>query len=352
MQELSSPNSFADVHFPQRTALIKKLRFVSFLINDFILISSVFMLVIWSLRIPVLVDLFFTRFAALPFASVLFILTGLALLFGAKRHVMSVQDTQKDASLPWWNTWIPVLLATLTAIFGFINFLHLTHDGVLSLFRTSSFGGLCFFLSGLALIPPFTRILHRFHITQFLMFMISGLAIFIILENIYQLFSGHTIEHIFFVPLPTALTFALFGFGILLRWSNRGFFGNFTLDSVGSMFALRLFMVHLLSAPLITMGILFFTQYMHYNMYQVLAIIVVCLTSTSLFLVWINVKLLYRYDLEHLLMRESLKAHNIDLQAEKEDLRKNMARLEQEKQQYLDKLNTQNTLQTITGELG
>lgn len=46
-------------------------------------------------------------------------------------------------------------------------------------------------------------------------------------------------------------------------------------------------------------------------------------------------------------MRESLRAHNIDLTAEEEALRKRIARVEQEKQQYLDKLSSENILQDV-----
>lgn len=352
MQELSNTYSFADIHFPQRTSLIKKLRYVSFAINDSILILSLFVFLVWVFHVPSIGSLLFHKLGISPFTSVLFILSGSSLFFGAKRHLMDThKDAEKDDS-SWWNTWIPIFLAVITAVFGLVNVVRITEAGALSLFRTSFFGGFCFFIIGLSLVPPFTRIIHRFHITQLLMFAVSGLNVLIALEYVYQLFSPLPMQQLFSVSLPTALTFVFFGFGVLLRWSNRGFFGNYTLDSVGSMLALRLFMFHLASAPLLAFVALLVMHNSIYNMYQILSVIVVGFASLSIFLLWINVKLLYKYELEHLLMRESLRAHNIDLLSEKEELQKNMVRLEQEKQQYLDKLDTQDKLRTITETLG
>lgn len=351
MQEMPTANLFENINFPRQISLIKTLRYVSFAVNDFILFLGFFIGFVWIFRIPGAYEKLFHKLHIYPFSSVLFLLSGAVLLFGAKRHLISShKDAEKDES-PWWNTWIPITLAAITAVFGFINLAQLSHAGLLSFFRISPFGGLCFFLTGLALIPPYTRILHRFHITQLFMFIISGLGIFVIWENVYQMFSPLPMQHIISIPLPTAFTLTLFSFGILIRWSNRGFLGNFTLDSTSSIFAFRLFLIQLISAPLIAFFVLALLQHTSYNMYQILTVIVVLSLFISSTLLWFNVKLLYRYDLEHLLMRESLKSHNIDLTTEKEDLRKKMIQLEQEKQQYADKLNTQVVWQDMADTL-
>jgi hypothetical protein len=351
MQEIPT-HSFANIHFPQRTNLIKKLRYVSFIINDIILIASVLVFLVWIFNLQGINVFLFRNLTIFPFSSVLFLFSGIVLLFGAKRHLMRTHEETEKEEYPWWNTWIPIFLAAITAALGLINLVQFNNIGVLSLFRVSPAEGLCFFLVGLGLIPPFTRILHRFHITQFIIFIVSGLNIFIILEYLFQLFSSSPMQHIVDIPPATTLAFAVFCFGILLRWSNRGFLGNFTLDSTASTFALRLFLINLLAIPLIALFVLTIMQKTSYNMYQVLSVVVVCFTVISCSILWINVKLLYTYELEHLLMRESLRIHNIDLTAEQEELRKRMVQLVEEKQQYLDKLSTQDSLRDLVDKLG
>jgi hypothetical protein len=349
MQEVLSAEALANIHFPQRTDLIKRLRRISFVINDIVLLIAILLLLAWIINIPSLSTFLFGKLAIYPFSSVLYILSGTTLLFGAKRHLMSTHEDAKEDKDSWWRTWIPLSLAAITAVLGFANVAHLTDAGVLSLFHVAPIGGLCFFLIGIALIPPFTRVRHRFHFTQFFVFIVSGLSVFVVLESLYQRLSPLPTQQIVPIPLSSDLLLTIFCFSILLRWTNRGFLGNFTLDSSGSIFAFRLFALNLITAPLIALVVLFVLQKTHYNMYQILTVVVVCFTVISSAFLWVNVKLLYKYGLEHLLMRESLRAHNIDLAAEKEALRKRMVQLEQEKRQYQDKLNTQSTLRDVIG---
>lgn len=344
MQEVTSVSSLATIEFPRRTRLIKRLRAISFIINDITLFASFLVILLWLAEL-LSVSNFFSKLAVAPFTPVLFIVASLPLLFGAKRHLISTDQDAEKEDRPWWSIPIPVFLASITALLGLINIFPLTTTGLLTVFHISSYAGFCFFLIGIALIPPFTRIHHRFHITQGLVFVVSGISVFIVLENLYQLFSSSPTQHSTQVPLLAAMAFAFDCFGILLRWSNRGFFGNFTLDSTISRLALRLFLINLISGPLIAFLILYASQRSGFNMYQVITIIVTLFAITSSILLWINVKLLYRYELEHLLMSESLRFHNIDLTTEEESLRKRMAQLEQEKQRYLDKLDSENRWQ-------
>jgi len=338
MEETLVTNSFMDVHFPQRIKLIRNLRYVSFFINDIILAGSFIVLFAWVTKIPLLMDFLFQKLTIVPSSSILFIFAGIALFFGARRHI-SDNDESPTEHYFWWNIWVPVFFSSATAFFGLINVLKLHTIAIFSIFHMPYVAGFCFLLLGLALIPPFTRIKHRFHISQLVIFIVSSLSVFVILENIYQVFSHVPTQHTVILPLSLALTFAFFCFGILLRWSNRGFFGNFTLDSTGSMFAFRIFLINLISAPLIAFVILLV---IHGEIYQMLSLLVVFFTFVSSLLLWINVKLLYKYELEHLLMRESLRTHNIDLSAEKEKLQEKMIQVEEEKQQYANKLTIQN----------
>jgi hypothetical protein len=333
------------IHFPRQIALIKRLRVLSFIINDITLLLSFLVIIVWLTDIPGIKTLFFQQLAIYPFTPVLFIFSCIPLLFGAKRHLISTHEDAEKTEYPLWIFVIPIIFASTTALLGFINFLNLTNSGIFSMFHVSSFAGLCFFLIGLALIPPYTQIPHRFHITQFLVFIISGLNVFILLENIYQFFSPVPVQHIFHASLLTAFSFVLFCSGLLLRWSNRGFIGNFTLDATASIFALRVFLINLFMAPVLAVIILFAMQNSSANMYQVLTVVVVCFAFISSLLLWMNVKVLYGHELEHLLMRESLRSHNIDLTKEQEKLQERLGQIEKEKQQYVDKLTSQSAWQ-------
>ncbi len=351
MSEIQKPDSFENIHFPQRTILIKRLRIVSFFINDFVLALSFLVLAVWIVGPSAMRTFLFQNLHISPFIAILFICSGAPLLFGAKRHLIQAGKNTEKEEYPWWNTLFPIFFAGLTALLGIFNVAHFENVGVLSFVQVSPYEGVCFLLIGLALIPPFTRILHRFHVTQLLIFVVSSLNVFVVLEYIFQLFSPFAPGQIVFASIPVALTFIIFCFGIQLRWSNRGFFGNLTLDSIGSVFAFRLFAINLLAAPLFAFVVLMLFHNAHYNMYQILTLIVVGFTSISCTILWANARLLYKYELEHLLMRESLRAHNIDLTSDKEALSKRMSQIEQEKQQYIDKLNTQNTLRDVTDTL-
>lgn len=352
MQEVTTPGALSTIHFPRQIGLIKALRYVSFVINDITLLVSLLALFAWATNFSFAHTLLFHTLAVFPFTPVLFIFAGIVLLFGAKRHLLGTHFDAEIEKRPWWSFGVPLFFATIVAVVGFMDVANLMNIGILALLHSSPYTGFCFSLLGLALIPPYTRIPLRFHITQFLVFIVSILNMFIVLESTYQFFSPLPAVQLVHASLPVALCFVFFCFGLLLRWSNRGFIGNFTLDSTASVFALRVFMINLISAPILAFIVLFIMLKTSYNLYQVLALVVVGLACTSSMLVWINIKLLYSHELEHLLMRESLRAHNVDLAKEEVTLQKRMDQLEQEKQEYLEKLKSQSAWQDATDRLG
>ncbi len=344
--------AFQDIHFPRQISIIKKFRYISFIINDITLVVAFLAILIWLTNFFDLKTMLFQKLGVYPFTPILFIFSGIPLLFGAKRHLINTHFDAEKEERPWWVFGVPLLFAVIIAGIGFLNFISLTNGGVFSLFHTSSYTGFCFFLIGLALIPPFTAIPHRFHATQLLIFFVSGINVFMVLESIYQMLSPLPVQHVLQFSLPVAFSFIFFCFGVLLRWMNRGFFGNFTLDSTASTFAFRMLMIHLFSAPVVALIVLFIMKNSSYNMYQILAIIVVFFTVTSSLLLWINIKLLYQHELEYLLMRESLRAHNVDLKKEEEALQKSMEQLELDNQQYVKKLNSQQAWQDAADRMG
>lgn len=351
MDESLTENNFQNIHFPRQVDLVKKLRVISFIINDITLLVSLLVILYSFISFFGLNNFFQQQQILYLFTPVLFIFSAIPLFFGAKKHLIDTHRDAAEENRPWWEYVAPIFFASLTAFFGFINFIGLTNNGALAMFHISEVTGFCFFLVGLALIPPFTQIPHRFHITQSLVFIVSSVNVFFILENVYQYFSPSPMQHLVDISLPAAFSFVFFCSGLLLRWSNRGFFGNFTLDSTASIFALRVFIINLISAPLIAFFVLFMMQQTQYNMYIVLTVVVICFAVISSLLLWLNVRILYGHELEHLLMRESLRSHNIDLTKEQEELQKRMGQLEQEKKKYLDKLSSQNAWQDAADRL-
>ena len=160
--QVSNIDSVNNLEFPRQIQLIKRLRFLSFLINDVVLVGSIgaiLYLLIQSLGItlPLLSNIKYQ-----PITPVLFVFTSITLLFGAKRHQLNSERNTEKESRPWYIIWIPIMLAEITALVGFLNMLSLMRDGLPSFLYLSPFSGFCFFLIGLSLIPPFTGIRHRF----------------------------------------------------------------------------------------------------------------------------------------------------------------------------------------------
>lgn len=340
--------SSLDIHLPQRKALTSRLQQLSFIINDIILAISLLALLGWCS------SLFFKRTTIIetlhvyPFAFVQFLLVGSSLLFSAKRHFFNPKDNTL-VKQPGWTIIAPILFAAMAAVFGFIDFSHLNQ--VFPAVSTTAFSGFCFFIIGLALIPPHTRLPHRFHITQFLVFGVLVVNLFTVLENVFQVLSSQPFQHIMIVPLPTAFIFVLFCLGILWRWSNRGFFGNFTIASDDSVLALRSLLANFISTPTIAFIVLAITRNSSYNVYQIVTLVITGIALVTALIIWINIKVLYKHDLEHYLLKESLRVHNVDLTLEKKAQEVKMKELDQEKQRYLEKLNYQNTFQNVAERL-
>lgn len=347
MAEQPATYQLENFHFPRQLALIKRLRGISFFINDVTLFASFITILLWAINMLWVHALPFNDFVY-PTTALLFILSGIPLLFGAKRHLLQTHHDATEEKRPWWEFGVPIMCAVLTALLGLVSISGSINPG----FRLSSVVGVSFLLIGLSLLPPFTRIPHRFHVTQFLVFLVSGIHVFVILEHIYQYFSRLPVQHVLDVSLLSACAFIFFCSGILLRWTNRGFLGNFTLDSTASIFALRIFLLNLISAPLIALLILLSLQNTQYNLYVVLTVIIVSIAIISSFLLWINVRILYGHELEHVLMRETLRSHNINLATEQEKLQKRMEELEKDKQLYRDKLSSQQAWQDAADSLG
>src|SRR4051812_5772946 len=118
MQEVPE---FVGIHFPRRIGLIKKLRYISFIINDITILVSLLVLVAQAINFTFAQALIFHTLAVFPFTPVLFIFSGIVLLFGAKRRQIGTHYDAEIEKLPWWNFGIPLFFAVAVVVSGFID---------------------------------------------------------------------------------------------------------------------------------------------------------------------------------------------------------------------------------------
>ena len=118
------------------------------------------------------------------------------------------------------------------------------------------------------------------------------------------------------------------------------------------MYALRLLLVSLASAPFIGAAALLLAPAASPSLAQVTATTVVLYIALSTILAWLNLKLLYRHELEHFVMQEELRVHNIHLKLSAEDMAAQVQQLESTSQQYVSKLNYQDNFRDLAESLG
>jgi hypothetical protein len=211
--------------------------------------------------------------------------------------------------------------------------------------------GFTFLFLGLALALPHTKITHRFHVTQFLSYGIIIISAVTILGYTYELLTPGFVNPLIPIPLNTAILLFLLCHSMLLRWSNRGFFGNFTIDCFSSVYALRLLLIDLAVSPIVGFIVLAVTK-TEQSRYIVMALVVLLLMVVATIIAWFNMKLLYKYELEHFAIKEALRVHNINLLLDKKTQDIKLTALEEEKKSYANKLNNQDTFKDIVDSLG
>ena len=206
--------------------------------------------------------------------------------------------------------------------------------------------GLSFLLIGISLILPLIKLSIRFHIVHLFSFIILIINFMAILGYLYlQLSPLNT--NAAYVPLSLAITFVLLCMAILFHWPARGLMGMFTTDSISSMFALELLIVNVVITFLFGAITLIGIRIGAYSSYEAAAVLVMLMIVLSIAFTWINIRLLYRFELERFIMKEELRVHNIDLKLGNEDLIGKMSKLQEKNKEYADKLSNQEKYKDI-----
>jgi predicted membrane protein len=157
--------------------------------------------------------------------------------------------------------------------------------------------------------------------------------------------------HLTYMPFNSSAIFVLLCISILLRWPDRGFVGIFTTDSISSKFSLRLLFINLIVTFIIGIIILIGMKKETYSAFEVIAVLIISFMLLSSVFAWINLKLLYRYELERFIMKEELRVHNITVNLDTEDLTDKMVELEDKNKEIADKLSSRNRLMDINENL-
>jgi hypothetical protein len=324
--------SLTSIHLPENKGLVGLLKTLSRTTGLIVTLFSIILLVGWFANVSFFKTLLMSNEPLSVFSAVLFLLASLPLLLPSP----SKKKLPANFSLGLFSV-IGGLLC-LGAIIGFFNLIQEQNVLIISW---------SFLIVGCALLLSRTKLSYRFHIVQLLIFIVTVFHTTILLSFIYRIFLGAASPHIIYIPLNLTLLFSLLCNAILLRWPNRGFLGIFTTDALSSTLSLRMLFVSVISAPLLGLTGLLWSQWQGYYSYETVVIVVILLMIFLAIFAWLNVKLLYKFELEHYLMKEALRVNNIDLELGQEDLSTKITSLEQTKKQYEEKLDNRTSLTNI-----
>jgi hypothetical protein len=317
--------SLTKIHLPENKKLTGFLQTLSIVISFLVLAFGVI--------------IFFSS----PVVAIIFILTVLPLFLENKLDPFRQVNKLLKLSCFVMSilSSILVFLAGLLFIFGFG--LAYTKQINLSI-------GFSFLLVGLALILPRLKASTRFHAVQLFAFVILIINFMAILGFIYLQLSPVAVNTPY-TPLNLAIAFALLCSAILLRWPARGLMGMFTADSISSMFAFELLVVNIIITFVLGFMALVGVRLGIYASYEATAVLIVLLIVSIIIFAWVNIRLLYRFELERFVMKEELRVHNIDLKLGNEELVGKMAKLQETTKEYADKLSNQGKYKDVIANL-
>lgn len=297
----------------------------------------------WVLNIAIFKNFFFFSRNIDPLISVALILIGTCLLLEEKLAFSQIGNNSPDRLRPVF-TLASIFCATLILAFGIAQIV-----GLMGEKQTFLSSGIDFSLFGVALLLPRIKASHRFHVVHLLILAIVVINMMTILNYVYQLLSPNSHVYIGNMPLTLAIMFIVAGHAIWLRWPNRGFIGMFTIDTVSSIFALRLLVIYVVFTPVVGLIGLMGLRVGLYNPYEAVAIFAILIVFLSTVLSWLNIKLLYKFELERFAMKEELRINNIDLELGSEELAVKNTELTEVNKTYVDKLNNRESMMDIGG---
>jgi len=208
-----------------------------------------------------------------------------------------------------------VFLTGLTAVFGLV---------------APVVGGF-FTAMGISFAVSQSKVGHRFQLVQ------SIYLLLIVVSGVVVLGFAYKDTGFNFMSAGVACLFGLTGIVGIVKWPNRGFMGIFCADTTSTKYALRILVLKI--------GLIFVSSLLILAGVKGMIFFVVFLAFLSVFLAWFNIKLLYKFELEHFLMKEALRVNNISIQMSMEEL-------EKEKGKYVNKLNYQDKYREMAESLG
>lgn len=339
--------SLSGIHLPENKALTKRLATISKTLSIVLLFCGATAVVGWLLRSAILQGVFFDSFPLDPMTAIALMLTTISLLLEDFPRFSVPKNKQWGKNVHLAST---IILSILIIAIGIqhANYYFTTNNiGLDKIFFNSLdtkqqahiIISLNVVLVGLALLTARTRINHRYHLTQFLALCMLVISSTTILGYVYSPFFPSSFSRIVYMPLNAAVIFFLLSIAVSFRWSNRGFIGIFTVDSVSSNFSIQLLFSKVFFVAAVGFLSLIGAWIHVYNYHESIIVFAILTMTLSTCFAWLNTKLVYKIELERFLMREELKIHNISLALGNEELTSRMGDLEEEHKVIIDKLN-------------
>jgi len=308
--------SLGQIHLPENKKLTDSLQKLSLLLSLLVLVFGT-------------ITFFFS-----PVIGIFIILTSFSLCIEEK-----IGNTfQSKNSIPGYLKTFFILISVLCSLLIIsAGVLFMSGFGLIYTKQINQNIGFSFLLIGFGLLLSKLKFLGRFHLSQLFAFVILIINSMVILESLYlQSLSVKVV--IPYTPLILAVTFVMSCMAIILRWPARGFMSMFTTESISSRYAfeslivnvITIFVVGYIISVLLRTGIL--------ASYESIAVLAILLIVFTVVFAWINIRLLYRLELERFVMREELRVHNISLQLGNEDLVSKTKELQEKNNECIDKI--------------
>lgn len=353
--------SFTGIYLPENKKLTRLLKRLSLATSLIVMGCGLVILLGWITNVPMLKNGFIGNTPVPIMSAFAFILSVAPLLFekGVGR-LGSGDKTTKNSRFFFLTSYLVCSFAVL--VIGFLqilNYFNVNQLGFGEIFYNNLSGekqaaftiGFNFFLIGIALLYARIKALHRFHVVQFLALNVFVINLITVLGYLFRLVTPFPYSHIIYIPQNIALIFFALSLSLSFRWPARGFIGMFTTDSISSSFALRVLFLKTISITILGLLILVGVKMDIYNLSEGLVIFVLLAMVLALCLTWLNIKLLYKLELERFIMKEELRIHDIDLKLDNESLAVKMKELTEINTEYQDKLKNKEKYEDVIENL-
>lgn len=237
------------------------------------------------------------------------------------------------------------ILLLVIGCFSILNNM-LPHTTIFHLFAAIDVQvGIFFLLFGCSVILTILKIPHRFHVAQAILFPGLLFSAFELIKDFYQFILVEQMPyHTHDTTILGSLVFIFLCQSLILIKPNRGFITLFTTDTSSSLLARLTLIYFIVLPPILGLLVLVGGKLGFLSENERLALLVVSMTTVSVIIAWINVKLLYPAEVQYYLTKEALRVNNISLKLNAEDLSTKVNQLEKTKQEIAGKLDNQHRL--------